>query len=127
MNLMQIDVIAIEPTGRGLLVFAISVLLPLLVGLVTKRFASGGLKATVLLFLSAVTGFLTELLSAMDAALSFNVTQAVLQWGVSFGLAVLAHFGFWKPTGIASGVQIATRNFGVGTSENKHAEERGHM
>jgi hypothetical protein len=89
-----------EAYWLGLLV---SVVLPVLVGLVTTRVTHAGLKAVLLLALSTATGFLTEYAGPHDAGYSVG-TAAVLAL-VSFGSAVLAHFGFWKPVGVAGRAQ----------------------
>ncbi|MEU8525242.1 hypothetical protein AB0C77_06510 [Streptomyces sp. NPDC048629] len=80
----------------------ISVVLPVLVGLVTTRVTHAGTKAVLLLALSTANGFLIELSNpgpGWDAG-----TAAVLAL-VSFGTAVLAHFGLWKPVGVAGKAQ----------------------
>jgi hypothetical protein len=84
----------------GLLV---SVVLPVLVGLVTTRVTSAGVKAVLLLALSTANGFLVELAGPHDAGYSWQ-TAAVLAL-VSFATGVLAHFGLLKPTGISRKVQ----------------------
>lgn len=84
----------------GLLV---SVVLPVLVGLVTTRVTSPGLKAVLLLALSTLNGFLVELAGPHDAGYSVQ-TAAVLSL-VSFGIGVLSHFGLLKPTGISGKAQ----------------------
>ncbi|MFE1767309.1 hypothetical protein ACFW81_24205 [Streptomyces angustmyceticus] len=81
---------------------AISVVLPVLVGLVTTRVTHPGTKAVLLLALTAVNGFLVELSQADD---TYRVGSALVLWGVSFGTGVLAHFGLWKPTGVAGKAQ----------------------
>jgi hypothetical protein len=72
------------------LTFAVSVALPILVALVTKRLASGAVKSLVLLFLSVITGWLTSLY-ATDGA--FELKAAAVGVAVSFITAVGAHFG----------------------------------
>jgi hypothetical protein len=84
----------------GLLV---SVVLPVLVGLVTTRVTNAGIKAVLLLALSTATGFVTEYAGPHDAGYSVG-TAAVLAL-VSFGTGVLSHFGFWKPVGVAGRAQ----------------------
>jgi FtsH-binding integral membrane protein len=84
----------------GLLV---SVVLPVLVGLVTTRVTHAGLKAVLLLALSGVTGFVTEYVGPHDAG--YSVASAAVLALVSFGTAVLAHFGLWKPTGVSGAAQ----------------------
>ncbi|GAA2322177.1 hypothetical protein GCM10010149_89150 [Nonomuraea roseoviolacea subsp. roseoviolacea] len=82
----------------------IGVVLPLLTGYVTKASWGGGVRAIVLAFLSAVSGFLTEALSA-GSAFDWNATLlAVLG---TFLVAVGTHFGFWNPTGVAAAVKSA--------------------
>lgn len=80
-----------------------SVVLPVLVGLVTTRVTHAGLKAVLLLALSTATGFVIEYAGPHDAGYSVG-TAAVLAL-VSFGTGVLAHFGFWKPVGVAGRAQ----------------------
>lgn len=84
----------------GLLV---SVVLPVLVGLVTTRVTNAGIKAVLLLALSTANGFLVELAGPHDAGYSVG-TAAVLAL-VSFGTGVLSHFGFWKPVGVSAKAQ----------------------
>jgi uncharacterized membrane protein YjjB (DUF3815 family) len=84
----------------GLLV---SVVLPVLVGLVTTRVTHPGLKAVLLLALSGVTGFVTEYAGPHDAGYSVQ-TAAVLSL-VSFAVGVLSHFGLLKPAGISRKAQ----------------------
>ncbi|MFJ5644023.1 hypothetical protein [Streptomyces sp. NPDC093223] len=82
----------------------ISVVLPVLVGLVTTRVTNAGLKATLLLGLSVLNGFLVEAFQTPhDAGYSIG-TAAVLAL-VSFATGVLAHFGFWKPVGVSAKAQ----------------------
>lgn len=80
-----------------------SVVLPVLVGLVTTRVTSAGLKAVLLLALSTASGFVVEYAGPHDAGYSVG-TAAVLAL-VSFGTGVLAHFGLWKPTGVSAKAQ----------------------
>ncbi|QDN57399.1 hypothetical protein [Streptomyces sp. S1D4-20] len=80
-----------------------SVVLPVLVGLVTTRVTSAGLKAVLLLALSTASGFVVEYAGPHDAGYSVG-TAAVLAL-VSFATGVLSHFGFWKPVGVAGRAQ----------------------
>jgi hypothetical protein len=81
----------------------VSVVLPVLVGLVTTRVTNSGWKAILLLALSTANGFLVELAGPHDAGYSVG-TAAVLAL-VSFATGVLAHFGFWKPVGVSAKAQ----------------------
>jgi hypothetical protein len=82
---------------------AISVVLPVLVGLVTTRVTSAGAKAVLLLFLTAANGFLVELAGPHPDG--YSVGTAVVLWAVSFATGVLTHFGLWKPTGLSGKAQ----------------------
>lgn len=93
-------------------VFALvtGVVLPLLVGLVTKYDASPRVKALLLALLAGVSGALASLNSSAPVLSGETVTQI----GISWVTAVLVYFGFWKPTGVAEGLNWTTRNFGIG-------------
>lgn len=83
----------------GLLV---SVVLPVLVGLVTTRVTSPGTKAVLLLALSTLNGFIVEYAAGGDG---YSVGTAAVLALVAFGTGVLTHFGLWKPAGIAGKAQ----------------------
>jgi hypothetical protein len=85
---------------------AISVGLPVLVGLATTRVTHAGVKAVLLLALTAANGFLVELANAGDG---YDLGSAVVLTLVSFGTAVLSHFGLWKPTGVSGRAQDSLR------------------
>lgn len=91
----------------------ISVVLPVLVGLVTTRVTSAGAKAVLLLFLSTANGFVVEYAGPHPSGYSVG-TAAVLAL-VSFGTGVLSHFGLLKPTGISGLAQdhLVTAKAGV--------------
>jgi hypothetical protein len=80
--------------------FAVSVILPALVALVTKQTAHPGLKAFVLLLLSAVTGFAYSCIEAVQNSLPFSLNAAVVAFVMSFGTAVLAHYGLLSPAAV---------------------------
>lgn len=80
----------------------ISVILPVLVGLVTTRVTSAGVKAVLLLALTALNGFLVEYAAPGP---DYDLGNAVILVLVSFGTAVLSHFGLWKPTGVSGKAQ----------------------
>ena len=82
---------------------AISVVLPVLVGLVTTRVTHAGTKAVLLLALTALNGFLVELAGPHPDG--YDIGTAVVLTLVSFGTAVLSHFGLWKPTGVSGKAQ----------------------
>jgi hypothetical protein len=83
----------------GLLV---SVVLPVLVGLVTTRVTGAGFKAVLLLALSVVNGFVVEYAAG---GAGYDAGTAAVLAAVAFGTGVLAHFGLWKPTGVSGKAQ----------------------
>lgn len=87
----------------------VAVVIPLLVGLVTKEVTSSAVKAIVLAALSAVAGLAT---AYVDAGGLF--TEEALQSAVTyFAVAVTTYFGLYKPTGITGKVQEKTSGFGL--------------
>lgn len=72
----------------------IGVVLPILVGLVTKYSTSSSVKAVLLLALSATSSFLTE----WQADENFVFSQALFGTVLTFVTAVAMRFGLWKQT-----------------------------
>jgi hypothetical protein len=83
---------------------AIRVVLPVLVGLVTKRVTHAGVKAVLLLALSTLNGFLVEL---ANPGPDWDFGTAAILSLVAFATGVLAHFGLWKPAGVSDKAQAA--------------------
>jgi hypothetical protein len=79
--------------------------LPLLVDLVTTRETSPGKRAIYLAALSVVISLLTEIASALQAGVVYNLGTALIAALVTFLVAVGTHFGLWKPTGTADALQ----------------------
>lgn len=93
----------------GLLEILVSMVLPLIVGIVVKQVAHPAVRSVTLAFLSAVTAVATTGLGTNGEIGTSTVAQAVL----SFIIAVGAYYGLWKPTGVAGTVNSATENFGI--------------
>lgn len=87
-----------------------SVVLPVLVGLVTTRVTSAGVKSVLLLALSTATGFVTEYAAPGPG---YDVGTAVVLALVAFGTGVLVHFGLWKPVGVSGKAQDSLVKSGV--------------
>lgn len=96
----------------GLLV---SVVLPVLVGLVTTRVTSAGAKAVFLLALSTANGFVVEYAAPGPG---YHVGTAAVLALVAFGTGVLAHFGLWKPVGVSGKAQDSLITAGVHAAPN---------
>lgn len=83
----------------------VGVVLPLLVGIVTKQSTDPGVKAVLLALLSAVSGFLAEYLTALNTAQNFDWGTVAMTFLGTFLVAVGMHYGLWKPTGVADAAQ----------------------
>lgn len=88
-----------------LLTLLIQVVLPLLVGLVTKRMHPAWAKAVLLVVLTLVNQYFTGWLVAAQGGQHFNFVAYA--WNVIFGfvVSVASHYGFWVPTGITAVAQ----------------------
>jgi hypothetical protein len=96
-------------TASEWLTFLINTALPIVVALVTSRFADSAFKALVLLGLSAVSGVLVGVLAAVNAGQAIDWSHVLFTALVGYLIAVVAHFGLWKPvavTGSAGVVQV---------------------
>lgn len=89
----------------GILSLIITVVLPLLVGLVTKRSTRPGVQALVLLTFAAVKSFLEGWLQAVNAGVEFAAVPTAISTVVNFVIAVVVHLGLWRPTGVAGAAQ----------------------
>lgn len=79
----------------------IGVVLPIFTGLVTKWETPAGVRATVLLGLSAVTAFMSEFLSSLTGHTAFDVGATLLAVLGTFLTGVGLQFGLWRPSGIS--------------------------
>lgn len=85
--------------------FAIGVVLPLLVGLVTRWDAASKIRAIVLIALSAITSFLAELLDALNTGTVFDLGTTALTAFGTFLIGVGTWFGFWQTTTAAKALK----------------------
>lgn len=89
----------------------LTIVLPILVGLVTTRVTSSGKKAMLLAGLTLVTSVVAGFADAVSKGVVFDLGNALLLAIPAFAISVSAHYGLWKPTGIAAKAQS------VGTNE----------
>lgn len=80
----------------------VGLVLPLVVGFVTKMTTHPSTKAILLLFFSAFSSFLTEFLNERSV---FDWKTALITWGGTFIVGVGMHFGLYKPTGASAAAQ----------------------
>lgn len=89
-----------EFTEVYFLYIAISVALPMLVAVITRRYSSSAVKANVLLALSVLNGVLVTAHTAAASGASFGLEdwkKAALGAVVSFVIAAGSHAGYLKP------------------------------
>lgn len=81
----------------------VGVILPALVGLVTKELASSKFKNTVLLALSAASSVLVPLVGAT----TFDAKAVLTSFVTIFGTSTLTYLGIYKPQGTTAAIQAA--------------------
>ena len=82
-----------------------STVFPLLVALVTQRDTHAGRRAILLALLAGATTLASALATALQTGAPFDLIAALLQFVLSFLVAVGMHFGLWKPVGAAAALQ----------------------
>jgi predicted Na+-dependent transporter len=83
----------------------LSVVFPLVVGLVTTKVTSGALKAILLATIALGSGFISALLAAYLAGAAFDWVGALVVGVTAWLIAIGTHFGFWRPTGVTDKLQ----------------------
>jgi hypothetical protein len=96
----------------------ISTALPIVVAIVTKRFANSQVKAVVLIALSVITGWLTSLQATGG---SFELKSAITSTIVSFVTAVAVHFGLLAPAGVTGRDGVISRAIPGGVGSGRRA------
>jgi hypothetical protein len=97
--------VAFTVDPAGLVQLALAFVLPVLVGLVTKRVTSSAVKAWLLAGLTLATSLLVELGRALEAGSTFDLGAALFLALPAFVVSVATHYGLWKPTGVSARVQ----------------------
>jgi hypothetical protein len=103
-------VVSSEPNLPMVLTLLVSIVFPLFVGVVTKKTASGRLKAILLATISLLSGLASQLLAAVTAGTTFDLFTALVTGVGAWLIAIGTYEGFWKPTGIGD----AAQSVGVG-------------
>lgn len=90
------------------------VLVPILVGIVSKCAAPASLKSVLNLVLSGIAG-LVATAQATDGVLS---KEAIVAWLLALTASIATYYGVYKPTGVSGSVQEATAGFGLGSASH---------
>ena len=88
----------------------VTVLMPLLVGLITRPSTKASVQSLLLLVASVLNGYLSE---ALETGARYNWTDGTLQFVVSLVMAIAIHYGVWKPLGATQ------KALSVGASANE--------
>jgi hypothetical protein len=83
----------------------VGVVLPLLTGLVTQVNTSAGVKAVVLIALSALTTAVMTFGDSLANHTPFDLGATLLTFVGTFLFGVGSHLGFWKPVGATVAMQ----------------------
>lgn len=83
----------------------IGIVLPLLVGIVTKVSTTSAVKAILLAVLALVTNLLTGIFAALQTGATYDLGAALILALGTFIVSVATHYGFFVPTGITHDVQ----------------------
>lgn len=100
----------VDPLELSVIIGAV---IPLLVALVTKLHASSTIKSLSLVFLTAVSTVVTQVVAAGG---TFDARHLLINFAETFVVAIATYYGVYKPTGVAPAVQEKTAAFGVGPS-----------
>lgn len=85
--------------------FTVAVLLPVLVGIVTKKVTRSGVKAALLALFALFTSLITELVASLQRGEVYDLGAGLFLFLPTFVIAVSTHYGFWKPVGASAKVQ----------------------
>lgn len=85
----------------------LTVIMPIVVGLITTKTTSSGAKAWLLAGTTLLTSILTGLYDAIINAGVFDLGFALLAAIPAFAISVATHYGLWKPTGVSEKAQEA--------------------
>lgn len=116
--------IVFEPNWWLLLQFAVTALLPLVVGLVTVKATPGVTKGILLLALTVITNFGAELLAWWNAGASgpYDLFGAIFVSLTGFTLAVAAQFGIYASKS-KDGTSLTDKLQAVGDPGPDHRQE----
>lgn len=114
-DLPELPVYGFAPDAGGLIGLLITLVLPLLVGLLTKQSWSGTTKGAVLLGLAAVKTVLEAWLMATNKNVAFDFVPIVYTTLINFVIAVTVHFGLLRKSSLQRKAQNSGVTDGPGT------------
>ncbi len=83
----------------------LTLIMPLVVGLVSTKATAGAIKAWLLAGLTLLTSILTGLGDALATGSTFDLGASLLIAIPAFAISVSTYYGLWKPTGVGGTAQ----------------------
>lgn len=93
MDLPTLPTYMFEPSLAGILSLILTIVLPLVVGLLTRPSTPAHVKGLVLLFVAAVKSVIEAFLAGGP---DFNLATTIYTVGLNFGIAVVMYFGLLR-------------------------------
>lgn len=91
----------------------LAIVIPLIVGVVTKMAAPAWLKSLAMIVLNGAAGIVTISTQADGTAVLSKATVVTGMLGIAQSVAM--YYGLWKPAGVSGAVQLKTAEFGITT------------
>jgi len=113
-TLPDLPIYAFQPNAGGLFSLLLTIVLPLAVAVITTRVTSSSVKSILLLVVVAIKTTIEALVANGNDYIHFAWAPFLMNLIINFLLAVMMHFGLWKPTGASTAIQD---NVGVKTPE----------
>lgn len=108
--LPELPIYTFQPNVGGLLSLLLTLVLPLAVAVITTRVTSAKVKGFLLLSVVAVKTTVEAIVSNGNDYIPFAWIPFLMNLAINFTLAVMMHFGIWKPSGASTAIQ---ENVGV--------------
>lgn len=109
-NLPELPVYTFQPNAGGLMSLIITLVLPLMVAVITTRVTSSRVKGILLLLVVVVKTTVEAVIANNNDYINFAWVPFLMNMTINFTLAVVMHFGLWKPTRLSGTIQ---ENVGV--------------
>lgn len=93
-------------------IFITGILIPILVGIITKLHAPAAVKAIAHAFLAGIAGLIITATTLDGVAVISR--EALVTAFITWMVGVVAYFGFLVPTNISPKINVATANIGIG-------------
>jgi hypothetical protein len=97
---MDTSLIVPKDTAGVTILLLVSIVIPILVGLITKQKASPAVKAYAMVVLNLIAAVLVAFITAHNNGLSFDWNGALYSFILSAVVSAASHFAVLKPVGL---------------------------